>query len=374
MKHIIRKWTSMVWVGLGLITALLNSCSDMERDFEGEALVSYPDITVTGFSPSEGTSGTYVTINGTNFGDYAEAAHIYFNGIEATNITNYSDTQITVRVPEDASTGPVSLNVWTHSQTTSNDFTVLAGAELVSIAPTSGYGGDIVTITGSGFGDDISNVSVYFYNNILANIVSITDTQIEVEVPTDAQTGPITVEVGVQQLIGPEFSASGAAPPGKYIFEFDDPNDLQWFAAQNSTFTVTDGKLVVTFDPVQFTGTNKRRSDLQYIINGALNGVVKDPWIYTSDYPILAIKYTKPATGNLKPDMTGGDLGNNTYQTDFVSSNVYYYDLSTHFSSSPMSLSTFQFKIADITSAETGYEVDWIGTFADVNELADYIN
>lgn len=165
-----------------------------------------------------------------------------------------------------------------------------------------------------------------------------------------------------------------ALPEGKYIFEFDNAGDLEWHAAQNATYTVSGGKLNVTFDPVQFEGTNKRRADLQYTTNGELNGEPKGPWIYTSEYPILAIKYTKPEGGVIKPDMTGGDLGNNTYKTDFEGQNVYYYDLSEKFAEARVELPVFQFKIADITTPETGYEVSWIRTFTSVEELTNFLN
>src|SRR5690606_32937089 len=35
---------------------------------------------------------------------------------------------------------------------------------------------------------------------------------------------------------------------------------------------------------------------------------------------------------------------------------------------------TWQIKIADITTPETGYEVDWIRTFKTVEEMNDFIN
>lgn len=155
-------------------------------------------------------------------------------------------------------------------------------------------------------------------------------------------------------------------PAGKYIFEFDDPSGTAWIPQQNSTYVIENNKLKVTFDPVQFTGTSKRRADLKFM---------NTPWIYTKDYPIMAIKFTKPAVVNFRPDITGLSSGftNNDYKKDFESKNVYYWDLSEKTTSDRVECGIFQFKIPDITSAETGYEVDWVRTFKTQAELQTFL-
>lgn len=169
---------------------------------------------------------------------------------------------------------------------------------------------------------------------------------------------------------------------GKYIFEFDDPTAINYWVGVNSstpTNVIEDGKLKVTFNAAQFEGTNKRRADLKYIEEGNFpTDTPTGKWKYSSEYPILAFKImfiptgsAIPVAGNIKLDRF--DNKNNSYQTDFISENVVYYDISTVIEEST-ELASWQLKIADITSAEeTGYEVDWIRTFTSVEELQAFI-
>ncbi|MCL3780110.1 DUF4979 domain-containing protein [Prolixibacteraceae bacterium JC049] len=514
---------------------MLFSCTDMEKEYDGKLYV-YPDIEVNDFTPEAGRPGTLITINGKNFGDQKKAASVKFNGVIAETIESISDDKILVKVPEDAGIGPITVKVWTHEKDTESDFNYMPGAKVESLQPNKGKPGDKITIVGENFGTDANEVSITFMENQIAEIVSISDTQIEVIVPEDGITGPLSIQFGPQTVVTPIFSyplvgldflfdidgdnqgwttgqnstsevsngrlnvtfdpaqfssskrradlklnggakvAVGSFPilaikmkkpescnvildtnfgtydggrnnwtgilvgdvyyfdltakpfkkssgstmlstteqtkfstfqikmaditssekgysvdwvrsfesleslkrytaleTGQYIFEFDDPNDIQWHATKNSSYKVEDGKLKVVFDSAQFASGKKRRADLQYVSGGQLNGQPKAPWIYSRDYPILAIKYTKPKGGVLKPDMTGGDLGNNSYEKDFVDDNVYYYDLSKRFSEQVKELSTFQFKIADITSPETGYDVHWVRTFKSVEDLKQFL-
>lgn len=155
-------------------------------------------------------------------------------------------------------------------------------------------------------------------------------------------------------------------PQGKYVFEYNDPTGKEWIPQQNATYTIGNSKLKVTFDPVQFAGTSKRRADLKYM---------NTPWVYTKEYPILAIKFTKPAIVAFRPDITGLDSGfsNNDYKKDFEADNVYYWDISEKTAKDRVECGVFQFKIPDITSAETGYEVDWVRTFKTKTELQTFL-
>ncbi|APA00308.1 MULTISPECIES: IPT/TIG domain-containing protein [Flavobacterium] len=387
MNHIIKNKIKAVIVLFSMV--LMASCSDQEKDFTGEPLVTYPSVTITSVSPSVGTSGNIVTLTGTNFGEYSQAAKIYFNGVLADEILTYSDTSVTVRVPQNAGTGPITVKVWTNTATTA-DFEYLVGATIASVSPTSVNVGDQMVITGQGFGTDASKVSVKFSDGIVKDaftgtVVSVSNTQIAVLIPKGAVTGKVRVWLENQIITGPELKVI-APPKGKYIFEFDDPTDVQWLPAQNATSKIEEGKLKVTFDPAQLgTTASKRRADLYYIINGIFpspGGTAKTKWVQSPAYPIIAMKIAfsgtgavKPGVGNiiLDPAVTGGiNVGNNKYKTDFVAQNVIYYDLSADYLTET-ELTIRQFKIADIVGAETGYEVDWIRTFKNKAELQTFL-
>jgi hypothetical protein len=387
MNHIIKNKIKAVIVLFSIV--LMASCTDQEKDFTGDPLVSYPAVSVTSFSPSVGTSGNIVTLTGTNFSEYPQAAKIYFNGILADEILTYSDTSVTVRVPQDAGTGPITVKVWTNQVTTSN-FEYLLGATITSVSPASGNVGDLILINGLGFGTDASKVSVKFTDGIVkdaltATVVSVSNTQIGVLIPKKAVTGKIRVVLPNQIITGPVVTVI-APPPGKYVFEFDDPTDPQWLPAQNATYKIENGKLKVTFDPIQLgTTASKRRADLYNIISGVFpspGGTAKAKWIQSPSYPILAVKIAftgtgtaKPGVGNiiLDPAVTGGiNVGNNKYKTDYFAQNVIFYDLSADYLANT-ELTTRQFKIADIVGPETGYEVDWIRTFKTTAELKAFL-
>lgn len=169
---------------------------------------------------------------------------------------------------------------------------------------------------------------------------------------------------------------SNPLPVGQLQYEFDIDGDNEgWTPQQGGTWSVGDGALNVTF--TQSTG--KKRADLAQTINGS-NGNVT---VQTGDYPIIAIKFNKQATCNITFDTNLGSVGNgsNKYKTDLEGSDVYYWDLSTQTFGTTMhtneqiDLKTFQFKIADIPQDDpaTGYGVQWIRSFKNVDDLKSFI-
>lgn len=169
-----------------------------------------------------------------------------------------------------------------------------------------------------------------------------------------------------------------ALPVGKLIHEFLIPGDNEgWRPQQGGLWEVVNGALNVKFTQ---TSGNKR-SDLALVVGGNGGPIT----VHTGDYPILAIKFTKPSQGNVVFDTNFGSFGNgnNKFFADFAEKDVYYYDMSTQGmgSAAPRPneaitfTGTFQFKIADVpqANAATGYSVDWIRTFASKQELENFL-
>jgi uncharacterized protein (TIGR03382 family) len=153
-------------------------------------------LEITGIDPTSGVVGDSVTITGSGF---TGAQILIFNPDE--NPTNgeipkdFTDTQMIVKVPAYASTGPIRVCVNKTCATSAEDFTVLLPSTLAvsGINPESGAVGDSVTITGTGF---IGVTSVVFNpeNPALSEIpASYTATQMIVIVPAYASTGKIQV-------------------------------------------------------------------------------------------------------------------------------------------------------------------------------------
>ena len=169
--------------------------------------------------------------------------------------------------------------------------------------------------------------------------------------PGDSTTAPVDTTIG---LIKDNFTTSADG----------------WAAVTSgSTASVVDGKLVVTL-VTQSTG--KGRGDAKKTAGATL---------HPGNYPIFAIKFKKPATGNITFDTNLGAFGNGANKwTGKVGDDIYYYDLTKGgFGATPTMLSkdkstlltTFQFKVADIASGETSYAIDWIKTVKTVADLQE---
>lgn len=164
---------------------------------------SYPEPTVSGFSPGAGRPGYQITITGSNFGEYKGAVNVLFSGVAISpdNIISVTDKQIVVAVPPNTASGKITLKVWTHTRELPGNFTYIPGGEIISTSPSFGIGGTVVTILGKNFGTDVNEVKVVF-GSVNGEIVSLTDTKIEVKVPANGTTGILKVFVGLQEING----------------------------------------------------------------------------------------------------------------------------------------------------------------------------
>lgn len=98
------------------LVSLLASCGS-------GALVGELPPVLSRFSPREGPPGTTVTLTGENLG---EEAVVHFNGAMA-KVTAASRTSLAAVVPDDATTGPISVTVLGLRAVSSRAFTVSAG-------------------------------------------------------------------------------------------------------------------------------------------------------------------------------------------------------------------------------------------------------
>jgi glucose/arabinose dehydrogenase len=81
-----------------------------------------PPPTITTFSPTQGQSGTSVTINGSNF---SGATAVKFNGFKAKSFVVQSNSTISAVVAKGAKSGPLSVTTPAGTATSSTSFTVL---------------------------------------------------------------------------------------------------------------------------------------------------------------------------------------------------------------------------------------------------------
>jgi len=174
------------------IVAFITSC---EKGPQYEKF-SYPAQKTTGISAQSGYPGTYLTITGSNFDTLPQAVKVWFGGVLADSVISSNGTQIVVKVPAQAVTGKVSLQVWTTLEDSIGYYTVLPAPVIKSVSSSSKFGtnialpGDTVTFRGTGFGTDGSKISIDFNGTPAPKILSpVEDSIFQVVAPEDFSTG-----------------------------------------------------------------------------------------------------------------------------------------------------------------------------------------
>jgi hypothetical protein len=156
--------------------------------------------TITSLSATSGSIGAMIAISGHDFSSGLQSASVNYNGITAP-VLSWSNLLIMTQVPTGATSGPVQVSVGGVGSNTVA-FTVTAAAQplptIVGLSEVIGAVGDAVTITGSGFG---SGGTVTF-NGVPASASSWSNTTVVIQVPTGAQTGPVTIASGGQTSNG----------------------------------------------------------------------------------------------------------------------------------------------------------------------------
>lgn len=91
-------------------------------------------LAILGFSPTQGSVGQTVTIQGQNFSTTLNSNTVKFNGTTAT-VTAATANLLTTTVPAGATTGPISVTVGSSTATSSGNFTVLTSPVVTSVTP-----------------------------------------------------------------------------------------------------------------------------------------------------------------------------------------------------------------------------------------------
>lgn len=182
--------TLTVTVPSGAITGSISlSLAQFTAQSPVFTVVSAPII--LSLNSTSGLVGDTIIISGENFSNVASENMVVFNGITA-QVTASTETEISVIVPDGATTGPLTVTVFGQSDESSDNFVLRP--VISSFTPLSGLPGAIITITGINFSTNFNNNAISF-NGQPAEVVSATATSIVVLVPADASTGTIELEV-----------------------------------------------------------------------------------------------------------------------------------------------------------------------------------
>lgn len=178
-----------------------------ESFFSNEFSYTVQEQDVTFFTPSSGAYGDTVTITGTFFGTFDEATdEVHFAGSPDTipaEILTWTNTQISVAVPDFAITGQIFVIIDGTIAATGGEFEVtnpfLTGANKTHAAE-----GESLVISGSKLGSSQGGSTITFGGQESATtVVSWSDTEISVNVPPIGaiqSTSTITVTIGGNAL------------------------------------------------------------------------------------------------------------------------------------------------------------------------------
>lgn len=277
--------------------------------------------TISALTPNSGGEGTQVSISGQNLlSSIGDNFIITFNGVAAP-LLSISDTAIVTRVPFGATTGPVLVNV-NGTATNTLPFTVPVPPHIVSLSPTTGFYGDVVTIQGTNFGATQGDSKVRFVN-VFATPTSWSDTVIIAPVPNGAIGGAVTVTVAnkvsnsrlftipfrsirsgepdppssavtitpdlVSKLVGEDFQlalidnfgdpvtgATWTVNDGNLVSASQsDPPVFTALAVGQTTITATKGSLLATADVRIYSGTILPAGTTTFSVAPAMGGEIK---------------------------------------------------------------------------------------------------
>lgn len=151
----------------------------------------YTTVSILSFTPTSGKDGTTVNIHGTGFSLNPAENAVSFDGAAAQILSNTA-TEIVTRVPDGATTGPLTVTTPTGTATSRTPFVVSPPPTITEFAPQIGAPGDAVTITGTDFAAEAANNLVKI-GNTPAPVSTASATELVASVPAGAVSGRISV-------------------------------------------------------------------------------------------------------------------------------------------------------------------------------------
>jgi len=142
---------------------------------------------ITSLSPSSGTVGTVITVNGQNL---TGASVTFNNNVPASPVSvNQAGTVITVTVPAGATTGPITVTTGGGTVQSASFTVTTVTPPVISSIPTSGLVGTAIEITGQNF----TGATIVAFNGVAASFTVVSATEITAVVPATATSGTIAV-------------------------------------------------------------------------------------------------------------------------------------------------------------------------------------
>lgn len=177
-------------------TSAQYSYNSLGHTSEIGAPLSSDQLAIFTFMPTHGEAGAQVTIYGQGFSAAAASDTVSFNGAVATVISATAN-QLVATVPSGVSTGPISVTANGQTATSATPFVIDdtgVPPSVIQVSPMLVSIGNTVTITGAHLDPVNGDTAVQMGNVDMLSVSSLTDSQLQYNVPSNAVSGFVAVE------------------------------------------------------------------------------------------------------------------------------------------------------------------------------------
>lgn len=190
-----------IYLILPLLVSLLTVACDDDAEIV-QLTNEDPVLSVSNISPQRGYAGAEITIEGANFGAAIELVEVFFAGMEeSAELLTCEDTKLVVKVPENADSGALTIEVNKMRVVTSDRlFTVIPNPEMTEISPARVIGNTEITVVGKNFGTVAEDVLLYCTidaEEVPFTIISCMDEEIKAIVPETTVFGEFDLKVRI---------------------------------------------------------------------------------------------------------------------------------------------------------------------------------
>lgn len=181
---------------------LLASCEE-----EGTEVIELgtkdPVVSITGISPDYGYVGDEFDVIGENLAGAVDFVKVSI-GENVAKVLACTDERITVQIPEDATTGKISVDFFDEKLNTDLMLRVLGQPSVETISRDWGFVGDLITFTGTELGTKAEDIKMIFGDaKVNAPVTEWSETSFTVQVPIGATSGKISLMVYTKQVNTP---------------------------------------------------------------------------------------------------------------------------------------------------------------------------
>jgi len=156
---------------------------------EESAWLPYPgtfsyvtQFNLTTFDPTEGGTGTRISLYGDKFGTHANEVHVWFGENPATVVSCHNDRIEVLPLNQEIGASIISVEIGSLKKYYSASFNYFTDLRLTSFSPLEGGIGDRITLRGYNMGTDPANLEVKF-NDEVVDVLNCYNDSVWVRIP-----------------------------------------------------------------------------------------------------------------------------------------------------------------------------------------------